>query len=49
MTKHMLYFCDNYALLKAIKRWVGEGGKAALVTTVGAPDVNILLEAIEEL
>jgi len=28
------------------KRWVGEGGKATLV---GAPDANILREAIEEL
>ena len=27
----MLYLCDNQALLKAIKRWVGEGGKATLV------------------
>jgi len=42
----MLYLCDNQALLKAVKRWVGEGGK---VTLVGAPDAEILLEAIEEL
>jgi len=42
----MLYLCDNQALLKAVKRWVGEGGKA---TSVGAPDADILLEAIEEL
>ena len=27
----MLYLCDNQALLKAVKRWVGEGGKATLV------------------
>jgi len=33
-------------LLKAVKRWVGEGRKATLV---GAPDEDILLEAIEEL
>jgi len=46
VTKPMLYLCDNQALLKAVKRWVGEGGKATLV---GAPDANILLEAIEEL
>jgi len=46
VTKPMLYLCDNQALLKAIKRWVGEGGKATLV---GAPDADILLEAIEEL
>jgi len=42
----MLYLCDNQALLKAVKRWVGGGGKATLV---GAPDADILLEAIEEL
>ena len=42
----MLYFCDSQALLKAVKRWVGEGGKATLV---GAPDADTLLEAIEEL
>jgi len=46
MTKPILYLCDNQALLKAVKRWVGEGGKAMLV---GAPDADILLEAIEEL
>jgi len=27
-TKLMLYLCDNQALLKPVKRWVGEGGKA---------------------
>jgi len=46
VTTPMLSFCDNQALLKAGKRRVGEGGKAALV---GAPDAHILLEAIEEL
>jgi len=30
VTKSILYLCDNYALLKAVKRWVGEGGKATL-------------------
>jgi len=43
----MLYLCDNQALLKAVKRWVGEGGKATLVEE--ALDADILLEAIEEL
>jgi len=42
----MLYLYDNQALLKAVKRWVGEGEKATLVE---APDADILLEAIEEL
>jgi len=46
LTSSMLYWCDNQALLKSVKRWVGEGGKATLV---GAPDADILLEAIEEL
>jgi len=46
VTKLMLYLCDNQALLKVVKRWVGEGVKATLV---GAPDADILLEAIEEL
>ena len=42
----LMYLCDNQALLKAVKGWVREGGKATLV---GAPDAEILLEAIEEL
>jgi len=42
----MLYLCDNKALLKDIKRCVGEGRKATLV---GAPDANIFLGAIKEL
>jgi len=46
VTNPMLYLYNNQALLKAVKRWVGEGGKATLV---GAPDADILLEAIEEL
>jgi len=46
VTKPMLYLCDNQALLKAVNRWEGEGGKATLV---GAPDADSLLKAIEEL
>jgi len=46
VTTLMLYVCDNQALLKAVKKWVGEGGKAKLV---GTPDADILVEAIEEL
>ena len=39
VTKPMLYLCDNHqALLKAVKRWVGEGGKTTLV---GALDADI--------
>jgi len=46
VTKPLLYLCDKQALLKAIKRYVGEGEKSKLV---GAPDADFLLEAIEEL
>ena len=35
---------DNQSLLKAVTRWIGEGGKATLV---GAPDADILAAAIE--
>jgi len=35
----LLYLCDNQSLLKAVNRWIGEGGKATLV---GAPDADIL-------
>jgi hypothetical protein len=28
VTKPMPYLCENQALLKAVKRWVREGGKA---------------------
>jgi len=50
VTNSMLYFCDNQALVKAVKRWVGEAvGEGGKATLVGAPDANILLEAIEEL
>jgi len=46
VTTPMLYLCDNHVLLKSVQRWVGKGGKATLV---GAPDADILWEAIEEL
>ena len=36
--------CDNQSLLKAVIRWIGEGGKAPLV---GLPDADILAAAIE--
>ena len=40
----MLYLCDNKSSLKAVNRWIGEGGKATLVE---APDADILAAAIE--
>jgi len=42
----MFYLCDNQVLVKDVKRWVGEVGKATLVA---APDADNLWEAIEEL
>ena len=27
----LLYLCDNQSLLKAVTRWIGEGGKVTLV------------------
>jgi len=46
VTNPMLYLCDNQALVKAVKRWVGKGGKETLVR---APDTDILIEAFKEL
>jgi len=40
----LLFLCDNQSLLKAVNRWIGEGGK---VTLAGAPDADILAAAIE--
>ena len=40
----LLYLCDNQSLLKAVDRWIGEGGKATLM---GAPDADILAAAIK--
>jgi len=44
----LLYLGDNQslALLKAVNRWIGEGGKATLV---GATDADIMAAAIETL
>ena len=40
----LLYLCDNQSMLKAVTRWIGEGGMATLV---GSPDADILAAAIE--
>jgi len=40
----LLYLCDDQSLLRAVNRWIGEGGKATLM---GAPDADILAAAIE--
>jgi hypothetical protein len=39
----VLLLCDNTAVLCAIKKWVGQGGKATLAT---APDADILRETV---
>jgi ribonuclease HI len=38
-----LLLCDNEAVLRVIRKWVGQGGKATLAT---APDADILREII---
>jgi hypothetical protein len=38
-----LLLCHNEAVLKVIKKWVGQGGKATLAT---APDADILREIV---
>ncbi len=38
-----LLLCDNEAVLRVIKKWVGQGGKATLAT---APDADILREIV---
>ena len=40
----LLYLCDDQSLLRAVNRWIGEGGKATLV---GSPDADVLAAAIE--
>jgi len=40
----LLYLFDNQTLLKAVNRWIGEGGKATLVR---APDADVLAAAID--
>ena len=38
-----LLLCDNEAVLKVIKEWMGQGGKETLAT---APDADILREIV---
>jgi ribonuclease HI len=44
LSEDVLLLCDNEAVLCAIKKWVGQGGKATLAT---APDADILREIVE--
>jgi ribonuclease HI len=43
LSEDVLLLCDNEAVLYAIKKWVGQGGKATLAT---APDADILREIV---
>ena len=43
LSDDVLLLCDNAAVLCAIKKWVGQGGKATLAT---APDADILQEIV---
>jgi hypothetical protein len=43
LSEDVLLLCDNAAVLCAIKKWVGQGGKATLAT---APDADILGEIV---
>jgi len=43
LSEDALLLCDNKAVLRVIRKWVGQGGKATLAT---APDADILREII---
>jgi ribonuclease HI len=43
LNEDALLLCDNKAVLRVIRKWVGQGGKATLAT---APDADILREII---
>jgi hypothetical protein len=43
LSEDVLLLCDNEAVLRVIKKWVGQGGKATLAT---APDADILREIV---
>ena len=43
LSEDALLLCDNEAVLRVIRKWVGQGGKATLAT---APDADILREIV---
>jgi hypothetical protein len=43
LSEDALLLCDNEAVLRVIRKWVGQGGKATLAT---APDTDILREIV---
>jgi len=44
LSEDVLILCDNESVLKAIKKWIGQGGRATLTN---APDADILREIVE--
>ena len=44
LSDDVLILCDNESVLKAVKKWVGQGGRATLAD---APDADILREILE--
>ena len=44
LSDDVLILCDNEAVMKAVKKWVGQGGRATLAD---APDADILREILE--
>jgi len=44
----LLDLCDNKSLLKAVNRWISQGGLVT-ATLVGTPDADILAAAITEM
>ena len=43
LSEDTLLLCDNEAVLRVIRKWVGQGGNATLAT---APDTDILREIV---
>ena len=44
LSDDVIILCDNESVLKAVKKWVGQGGRATLAD---APDADILREILE--
>ena len=44
LSEDVLILCDNESVLKVIKKWIGQGGRATLAD---APDADILREILE--
>jgi ribonuclease HI len=49
LSEDVLLLCDNEAVLRVIKRWVGQGGKATLATALDAdilPEIILLTQGV---